>query len=72
MKPTQMNYFTDWDLTMLSSIGALLLSFISTQIDEPNVMALISSVSAIILCLTSIVKFIDLVNDKWKKWTKKE
>ena len=67
-----MHYFTDWDITMLTSIGALLLSFISTSIDEQNVMALISSVSAVILCLTAIIKFIDLVLDKWKKWTKKE
>jgi hypothetical protein len=72
MKPFTMNYFTNWDMTMLSSIGALTLSFITGTIEEPNIMAWVSGISAILLCLTSIVKFIDLIAEKWEKWTKKD
>lgn len=72
MKPNTMHYFNDWDITMLSSISALLLSFVSVNITEYNIMASISYISAIILCLTAIVKFVDLVIEKWKKWTKKD
>ena len=67
-----MQHLTDWDITMLSSIGALLLSFLSSEMEQQNVMTIISYLSALILCLTSVIKFIDLVLDKWKKWTKKE
>lgn len=67
-----MQHLTDWDITMLSSIGALLLSFVSSEMEQQNVMTIISYLSALILCLTSVIKFIDLVRDKWKKWTKKD
>lgn len=67
-----MQQLTDWDITMLSSIGALLLSFVSSEMEQQNVMTIISYLSALILCLTSVIKFIDLVRDKWKKWTKKD
>lgn len=70
--PLSMQYFTDWDITMLSSISALLLSFVSANIEDYQIMSAISYVSAIILCLTAIIKFIDLVMDKWTKWTKKD
>lgn len=67
-----MQQLSDWDITMLSSIGALLLSFVSSEMEQQNVMTIISYLSALILCLTSVIKFIDLVRDKWKKWTKKD
>lgn len=67
-----MNHLTDWDITVLSSVGALAMSMLSMIISDQNIMAAVSSISAIILCLTAIVKFVDLVIDKWKKWTKKE
>jgi len=67
-----MSHLTDWDITVLSSVGALAMSMLSMIISDQNIMAAVSSISAIILCLTAIVKFIDLVFDKWKKWTKKE
>jgi hypothetical protein len=67
MKPFAMNYFTNWDMTMLSSLGALILSYVSDTIEMPDIMAWISAVSAVILCLTSIIKFIDLIVDKYKR-----
>ena len=67
-----MSHLTDWDITVLSSVGALAMSMLSMIISDQNIMAAVSSISAIILCLTAIVKFVDLVFDKWKKWTKKE
>jgi hypothetical protein len=72
MKTNPMQYFTNWDMTMLSSLGALILSFVADSIQEPNVMAWISGISAFLLCLTSIVKFVDLVFEKWHKWKGKE
>ena len=54
-----MNYLTNWGATMVSSFGALILSYASDTIEMPNIMAWISAVSAVILCLTSIIKFID-------------
>ncbi len=62
-----MQYFTNWDMTMLSSLGALILSYVSDTIEMPDFMAWISAVSAVILCLTSIIKFIDLIVDKYKR-----
>jgi hypothetical protein len=62
-----MNYLTNWGATMVSSFGALILSYASDTIEMPNIMAWISAVSAVILCLTSIIKFIDLIVDKYKR-----
>jgi hypothetical protein len=67
MKTNPMQYFTNWDMTMLSSLGALILSYVSDTIEMPDIMAWISAVSAVILCLTSIIKFIDLIVDKYKR-----
>ncbi len=67
MKTNSMQYFTNWDMTMLSSLGALILSYVSDTIEMPDIMAWISAVSAVILCLTSIIKFIDLIVDKYKR-----
>jgi hypothetical protein len=72
MKTNSMNYLNNWDMTMLSSLGALILSFVTDSIQEPNVMAWVSGVSAFLLCLTSMVKFIDLVMEKWEKWKGKD
>lgn len=67
-----MNSLNNWDITMISSISSFALSFFSLLGDPTNYLTIVSSVSAIILCLTSIVKFIDLVLEKWKKWKEKD
>jgi len=72
MKTNPMQYFNNWDMTMLSSLGALIFSVLADSIQEPNIMAWISGISAFLLCLTSIIKFIDLLIEKWQKWTKKD
>lgn len=72
MKIPELQNFTHWDLTMMSSILALFSSYLSISIQNNNLMVIISYVSAIILCITSIIKFIDLIVDKWKSWKEKD
>jgi hypothetical protein len=56
------------DITLISSVTAYIFSIVATS--NETVLASISAISAIIFCLTAIIKFIDLVIDKWSKWSK--
>jgi hypothetical protein len=59
---------TTFDLTMLSSIMAFALSKVSMIVNDNDLMAVISGTSAVVLCLTAIIKFVDLVIEKYIKW----
>ena len=59
---------SNFDATVVSSVSAYAFSVIALTNDE-QLISTISGVSAIILCLTAIIKFVDLIFDKWKKWT---
>jgi hypothetical protein len=61
--------FSNFDITIISSITAYIFSIVATS--NETVLATISAISAIIFCLTAIIKFIDLVIDKWAKWKEK-
>lgn len=62
------NHTADW--VVATSLGAFTFSKISMLINDQVIMEGVSSVSAVILCLTAILKFIDLAIEKWKKWKK--
>jgi hypothetical protein len=61
--------FSNFDITIISSITAYIFSIVATS--NETVLATISAISAIIFCLTAVIKFIDLVIDKWAKWKEK-
>jgi hypothetical protein len=60
--------FSNLDMALASSVSAYAFALVAIQND--TVMSAISAVSAVIFCLTAIIKFVDLVIDKWKKWKK--
>lgn len=62
--------FSAYDWSYLASLSALLLSRISVLLND-DIMGIITAVSAIILCLTAIIKFVDLAIDKVPTWTEK-
>jgi hypothetical protein len=66
---TRMN-LSNIDLTIITSITAYILSFVA--LNSEHVVASVSAVSGIIFCLTAIIKFIDLIIEKWNKWNPKE
>jgi hypothetical protein len=60
--------FSNIDLTLASSLSAYAFSLLA--ITNDHLVGSISTVSALIFCLTALIKFIDLAMEKWKKWTK--
>jgi hypothetical protein len=62
--------FNTFDWTLALSLSALTLSKIALYTAEEQAMSAISAISAIIFCLTALIKFIDLVIEKYHKWKK--
>lgn len=62
--------FSSYDWSIVASLAALFFSRISLLITN-DIMEIITAVSAIILCLTAIVKFLDLAIDKLPTWAEK-
>ena len=65
-----MNHHSDSLLTAMASVTALLFSQISIMIDDQNFMKTITAVSSVVLCLTALIKLIDLCHEKYIKWVK--
>lgn len=64
----RMHHLDSFDWTVILSIGALAMSNVAIFLVDRTAMELISAVSAILLCLTAFVKFVDLLYDKFQKW----
>jgi hypothetical protein len=66
VKMTAKMTITNFDMALASSISAYAFSIVAVHND--TVMSGISAVSAIIFCLTALIKFVDLLMDKVEKW----
>lgn len=62
-------YNFDWSLG--SSLIALVLVQVNQSIHTDFVMQAITAVSALVFCLTGVVRFIDLIIEKRNKWRNK-
>lgn len=60
--------FNSFDWTLALSLSALTLSKVAIYTAEEHTMSAISAISAIIFCLTALIKFIDLALEKFYKW----
>lgn len=60
---------SDGLLTGLASFLAVVLSQISASIDDPNFLKMVTAISSVVLCLTALIKFVDLCLDKIPKWS---
>ena len=60
----------DW--AVLMSLSSLLLVEITQKVQDESIMSAVSAASAIILCLTAVIKFVDLCIEKYYKWKKKK
>lgn len=69
MELIRMNH-SDSLLTALASLSALIFSQISIRIEEDNTLKWITAISSIVLCITAIIKLIDLCTEKFPKWAK--
>ena len=58
------------DMALISSVTAYAFSLLAITNDA--LVGSISTISALIFCLTALIKFIDLALEKWEKWTKKK
>lgn len=56
----------DWSLG--GSFLAVVFAQISKSLTHAPTMELITAVGATVMCLTAIVKFVDLLFEKWQKW----
>lgn len=70
MKELKMMYHSDSFIPALASFFALLMSEISIRIVDEPLLKVITAVSSIVLCLTAIIKLIDICLEKIPKWYK--
>lgn len=63
MEITKMTH-NDGLLTAAASFLALVLSQISTLITDENFLKYVTALSSVVLCLTALIKFIDLMAKK--------
>ena len=70
MDTLKMNHFSDSLLTALASFTALIFSQISITLPDDNLMKWITAISSVVLCLTAIIKLIDLCTEKFPKWSR--
>lgn len=68
MKEIKMIYHSDSFIPALASIFALLMAELSISIPDDNLLKSITAVSSIVLCLTAMVKLVDLCIEKLPKW----
>lgn len=68
MKELKMIYHSDSFIPALASFFALIMSEISIRIVDDNQLKVITAVSSVVLCLTAIIKLIDICVDKLPKW----
>jgi hypothetical protein len=68
------NDMTNFDWAFTTSIGAFVMAQVALTVDESTTLTMIinavSSISAVVLCLTSIIKLGDMIVSKYKKWFK--
>lgn len=57
-----------YDWSLIGSTLAIVLAQINQAINNGPTMELVTAVGAVVMCLTAIVKFIDLLFEKWQKW----
>lgn len=60
---------TDW--SMAYSLIAFVLVQVSKVMQTAPMMEAVTAISAVVFCLTSIVKLIDLIMEKYRKWKRK-
>jgi hypothetical protein len=60
---------SDGFLTALASFFALVFSQISASITDENFLKWVTAISSVVLCLTAVIKFVDLCIDKYPKVT---
>lgn len=62
-----MTNLSDSILTSIASISAVLLSQITILIEDQSMMKAITAISSVVLCLTAIIKLVDLCIEKYRK-----
>lgn len=68
MKELKMIYNSDSFIPALASSFAVLMSEISIRIVDDPLLKIITAVSSVVLCLTAIIKLIDICIEKLPKW----
>ena len=62
--------FDNYDWSIATSLGAFVLAYLSNVLEQQT-MEIITGISAGVLCLTAIVKFIDLLVERIPIWREK-
>lgn len=60
---------SDGFLTATASLFALIFSQISASITDENFLKWVTAISSVVLCITAVIKLVDLCLDKIPKWS---
>jgi hypothetical protein len=67
-----MHQIDNFDWTVISSLLAFSISFVANEVDFfTTKMSIVSFISASVLCITGIIKLLDLILEKLPSWIDK-
>lgn len=66
-----MKILDDFDIAIMSSISAFVLAQINSVVEDGSIMAIVTGITAVTFCITSVIKMINYILDSVPKWREK-
>ena len=67
-----MKILDDFDLAIMSSISAFVLAQISSVVEEGSTMSIVTGITAVTFCITSVIKMVNYIMESLDKWKRRK
>jgi uncharacterized paraquat-inducible protein A len=67
-----MKILDDFDVAIMSSISAFVLAQISSVVEEGSVMSIVTGITAVTFCITSVIKMVNYIMESLDKWKRRK
>lgn len=61
----------DFDIAIMSSISAFVLAQINAVVEEGTIMSIVTGITAVTFCITSVIKMVNYIIESTPKWKSK-
>lgn len=66
-----MKTLDDFDLAIMSSISAFVLAQVNAVVEEGTIMSIVTGITAVTFCITSVIKMVNYILEVIPKWKSK-
>lgn len=63
-----MKILDDFDIAIMSSISAFVLAQVNAVVEEGTVMSIVTGITAVTFCITSVIKMVNYIIESIPKW----